>query len=72
MLAWLQCSNPSKAIHESGDAAVAEYQAKKAAECQMYLDKVKNGESFVLEARIGMRVQGGLETMEWWKKKHMK
>ncbi|KKA28346.1 hypothetical protein TD95_000175 [Thielaviopsis punctulata] len=38
-------------------------------QCQEYLDKVAGWESFTLDARIGIRVQTGLETLAWFKSK---
>ncbi|KKY37570.1 putative mitochondrial outer membrane protein iml2 [Diaporthe ampelina] len=42
---------------------------KKVAESQEYLDHVKTWESFVLDARIGMRVQTGADSIAWLKRK---
>ncbi|KAL2887688.1 Mitochondrial outer membrane protein iml2 [Ceratocystis lukuohia] len=42
---------------------------EKAKLCQSHLDKVANWEAFVLDARIGLRVQTGLETMKWFQAK---
>ncbi|KAL5628633.1 hypothetical protein BROUX41_002024 [Berkeleyomyces rouxiae] len=36
--------------------------------CQTHLDKVANWEAFVLDARIGLKVQTGIETMKWFQK----
>lgn len=38
-------------------------------ECQKQLDIVKIWEAFLLDARIGMRVQSGLETLKWFRQK---
>jgi hypothetical protein len=46
-----------------------DYRLKKVGECYEWLDKVIKWETFLLDARIGMRVQTGLETLKWFKNK---
>ncbi|KAF6843134.1 mitochondrial outer membrane protein iml2 [Colletotrichum musicola] len=55
---------------EAQAALVKEYRKKKTDECQEWLDKVVAWEAFVFDARLGMRVQSGLETLRWFKKKN--
>ena len=50
-------------------AAVDAYRRQKTDECQGYLEKVARWEPYVLETRFGMRVQTGLESLRWLKKK---
>jgi hypothetical protein len=50
-------------------ATVTEFRLAKVAEAQTWLDKVAKWESFVLDTRIGMRVQTGLEVLKWFRKK---
>lgn len=52
------------------DAAdVAAYRKEKFEECVAQLEKVKAWEAYVLDSRIGMRVQSGLETLNWFRNK---
>lgn len=50
-------------------ADVLTYRKAKMEECQRYLDRVMAWETFVLDARIGMRVQSGLETLKWFRRR---
>lgn len=45
------------------------YRKKKYDECKKRLDVVKVWEAYLLDARIGMRVTSGLETLAWFSKK---
>ncbi|KAF7533552.1 hypothetical protein G7Z17_g13500 [Cylindrodendrum hubeiense] len=64
-IAWVECCNPPEGTVEE----IAAYRRKKFDECQKQLDIVKVWEVYLLDARIGMRVQSGLETLAWFKKK---
>ncbi|KFG77782.1 hypothetical protein MANI_020202 [Metarhizium anisopliae] len=66
VIAWTQCCNPPEGTADE----VASYRRQKANQCQEHLEKVKAWETFVLDARVGMRVQSGLETLKWFKKKN--
>lgn len=48
---------------------VDEYRRRKVLECQEYLDHVRTWEAYVLDTRTGMRVQTGLDTISWLKRK---
>ena len=64
-IAWAECGSPP----EGSAKEVEEYRKKKLQECQEHLDNVKGWERYLLDARIGMRVQSGLETLAWFRKK---
>ncbi|KAG5921955.1 hypothetical protein E4U42_005644 [Claviceps africana] len=66
VIAWTQCCNPPPEL--SGEE-VLQYRRAKTDECQRHLERVKTWESFVLDARVGMRVQSGLETLRWFRRK---
>ncbi|KUI53677.1 Mitochondrial outer membrane protein IML2 [Cytospora mali] len=67
VVAWRQASDPKSWPAEAEE--VDGYRLKKIEECQEYLDHVKTWEAFVLDARIGMRVQTGTDSIAWLKKK---
>ncbi|KAH7131607.1 hypothetical protein B0J13DRAFT_107270 [Dactylonectria estremocensis] len=64
-IAWVECCNPPEGTVEE----IAAYRRAKFDECQKQLDIVKAWEVYHLDARIGMRVQSGLETLAWFKRK---
>jgi hypothetical protein len=66
VIAWTQCCSPPA----GSPGEVAAYRREKANACQEQLEKVKGWETFVLDARVGMRVQSGLETLKWFKNKN--
>ncbi|KAK0620059.1 mitochondrial outer membrane protein iml-2 [Immersiella caudata] len=69
-VAWMEFCSPD--TWPSTDAAAADVEAfrkEKADECQTYLDKVSSWEAFTLDARFGMRVKAGIETVKWVKGK---
>ncbi|KAK3379078.1 hypothetical protein B0T24DRAFT_646790 [Lasiosphaeria ovina] len=75
-VAWMDVCNPeawpSAPANDDQGAnakAVDEFRRKKAEECQLYLEKVSKWDGFVLDARFGMRVKAGIESLRWLNKK---
>ncbi|KAM0344902.1 hypothetical protein ACHAPU_007035 [Fusarium lateritium] len=64
-IAWFECCNPPQGTPEE----TAAYRRGKYDECVKQMDVAKVWEGFVLDTRIGMRVQSGIETLGWFKKK---
>lgn len=64
-LAWAECCNPPEGEAET----IEKYRKDKFNECEELLNKAKAWESYGLDARIGMRIQSGLETLSWFKRK---
>ncbi|KOS22420.1 Mitochondrial outer membrane protein iml-2 [Escovopsis weberi] len=67
-IAWAECCAPPQDT-ASDPKARLEYRRAKLHECEERLNIVKNWETFVLDARIGMRATSGLETLGWFKRK---
>ncbi|KAI3400520.1 hypothetical protein diail_2719 [Diaporthe ilicicola] len=66
-VAWKEACDPK--CWPAAAEEIDEYRRKKVTESQEYLDHVKTWESFVLDARIGMRVQTGSDSIAWLRKK---
>lgn len=64
-IAWYECSNPIGGTPEE----IAAYRREKYDECVKQMDVAKVWEGFVLDTRIGMRVQSAIETLSWFSKK---
>ncbi|CEI62576.1 Mitochondrial outer membrane protein IML2 [Fusarium venenatum] len=64
-IAWSECCNPPEGTPEE----IAAYRREKYDECVKQMDIAKVWETFVLDTRIGMRVQSGIETLNWFAKK---
>ena len=84
VLLWAESCDPKvwprpAEASESGDTTgqapdaespeVKEFRRAKVEEAQSWLDKAAKWESFVLDTRIGMRVQTGLEVLKWYQNK---
>ncbi|KAM0806562.1 putative Breast cancer protein [Seiridium cardinale] len=81
VLAWVEVEQPElrkktvgTSIKSTGSATNGElketdvWRRKKADECQAWLDKCAGWGSYILDARIGMRVQTGMDTLRWYKR----
>ncbi|EHA52771.1 mitochondrial outer membrane protein IML2 [Pyricularia oryzae 70-15] len=67
MLAWDDVCRPERWPTDADE--VEEFRRKKTEECYTLLETVAKWETYVLDARFGMRVQTGLDTVRWLSKK---
>lgn len=68
MLAWAEVQNPElRGEDAKGDE---DWLREKTEECQSWLEKLTKWEAFILDARIGMRVQTGMDTLRWYKREY--
>lgn len=67
VLAWKESCDAT--CWPKAEAEVETYRRDKVVECEKYLDEVRNWEAFVLDARVGMKVQTGSDTIMWLKGK---
>lgn len=67
VIAWKESCDPT--CWPTNAAEVDAFRQKKVAETEVYLEHVKAWESFVLDARVGMKVQTGVDSISWLKKK---
>lgn len=67
--AWLEASQPRFWPADRGADAVEAFRRDRVDACQAALDRVAKWETFVLDARIGLRVSAGLSTVKWLKEK---
>ncbi|KAL1893564.1 Mitochondrial outer membrane protein iml2 [Sporothrix stenoceras] len=68
VILWMQANNPDY-YSNSDAAAIDKYRHTRVNEALAELDKVAKWETFVLDARIGMKLQTGLDTIKWLKEK---
>ena len=47
-----------------------EWRRTKLDECQVWLETVSKWEGYILDARLGMRINTGLDTIRWYRKEH--
>ncbi|KAI1776669.1 hypothetical protein F4818DRAFT_355906 [Hypoxylon cercidicola] len=69
VLAWAEVQKP-ELRKEANQVDKEDWLREKMEECQSWLDKVAKWEAFVLDARIGMRVQTAMDTLRWYKREH--
>lgn len=67
--AWLDACDPVHWPADASDDEVDAHRKKMVSSCEEYLRKVAAWEGFVLDARFGMRVQAGLDSVSWLKGK---
>ncbi|KAI1334889.1 breast cancer protein [Xylariaceae sp. FL0016] len=76
VLAWAEVQKPEmrhSTKEDNTDAANTDetaWKRKKLDDCNSWLDKVAKWEAYVLDARIGMRVQTGMDTIRWYRREH--
>lgn len=81
VLAWVEVQNPElrkqlgAANAESATTArtdeqidIEAWRRTKTDECQSWLDKCTGWGHYLLDARIGMKVQTGIDTLTWYKR----
>lgn len=67
VLAWRESCDPSCWPADPKD--VETYRRGRVRECEEYLEHVKTWETFMLDARVGMKVQTGIDSIAWLKRK---
>lgn len=73
VLAWMEVGQPGlKRLTTSSSSAsktdMDVWRRKKIGECQSWLDKCAGWGNYLLDARIGIRVQTGMDTLKWYKR----
>ncbi|KAI0172205.1 hypothetical protein GGR52DRAFT_458764 [Hypoxylon sp. FL1284] len=69
VLAWAEVQKP-ELRRKTDETEEEDWLREKTDECQSWLEKVAKWEAFVLDARIGMRVQTAMDTLRWYKREH--
>ncbi|KAJ4390155.1 Mitochondrial outer membrane protein iml2 [Gnomoniopsis smithogilvyi] len=67
VIAWKESCDPS--FWPTDVKEIDAFRQSKVRECEEYLEHVKTWEAFVLDARIGMKVKTGLDSISWLRKK---
>ncbi|KAJ4419378.1 Mitochondrial outer membrane protein iml2 [Gnomoniopsis sp. IMI 355080] len=67
VIAWKESCDPSCFPTDTKEVDV--FRQSKVRECEEYLEHVKTWDTFVLDARIGMKVKTGLDSILWLRKK---
>ncbi|ERS95215.1 hypothetical protein HMPREF1624_08426 [Sporothrix schenckii ATCC 58251] len=69
VILYMQANDPALFPSRDDVAAVDTYRRSRVNESLAELDKVAKWETFVLDARIGMKLQTGMDTIKWLKEK---
>jgi hypothetical protein len=81
VIAWAEVQDPElwklsrsnsdvKSSPEDQNKEVEAWRRKKTEECQSWLEKVSAWDPYILDARFGMRLNTGLDTLRWYKREH--
>jgi len=70
VIAWVELQNYSKLHSSEADGDETAWKRKKLDECYSWLDTVGKWEAYVLDARFGMRVNTGQDTLNWYRREH--
>ncbi|KAF3767209.1 hypothetical protein M406DRAFT_79659 [Cryphonectria parasitica EP155] len=69
VLAWKEGCDSKCWPQEADEQQIETFRRDRIKECEEYLEHVKTWEAFVLDARVGMKVQSGIDTIAWLKGK---
>lgn len=67
VIAWKESCDPS--CYPKDVKEIDAFRQTKVKECEEYLEHVKTWDTFVLDARVGMKVKTGLDSIAWLRKK---
>lgn len=70
VIAWAELQNSSKLHSPETDGDETAWKRKKLDECYSWLDAVGKWEAYILDARFGMRVNTGQDTLNWYRREH--
>lgn len=67
VIAWKESCDPS--CWPADAQEIDAFRQQKVRECEEYLEHVKTWDTFVLDARVGMKVKTGIDSISWLKTK---
>lgn len=78
VLAWSEVQQPELGAQSEADASdksegaaeKAKQRRKKFDECAEWLNKVSKWDAYLLDARFGMRVNTGQDTLRWYRREY--